>query len=604
MTVKAPVRAIAMEPVADLSTLGAGSVLDGVTLAAGDRVLLAAQTDAIENGMYVIADAGTAPERAPDLPVGSGACGTYAFVDEGTMYVDRSFVCVSNVGADVVGTHPLEWVQFGARPTAYAGFGMKVGASNALDVDSTVIPVLAGAQTFTGANSFSAAVTVAADLAVTGDVHSVTAPRVTGLLTANVGLDPSDAVNVEYLDSRLSDMGNNTTTKLPVRCASTGPANLATLTAGATVDGIVLVANDRVLLVHQTDAKENGVYVVAAAGAATRAPDMGVGLRVHGAVVTVVKGALYGARQLMCTSPNGLDTVGSHNLLFVAVSHSVEALAGPALEADPGLLRLAVRVDGATLEIDPEVSANHVRVRDGGITNAQIADATVANAKLVNAAVQVKVGYGLLRTSTDGVTTSPAVGDTASPSDYGTAVALGGNIGLELDKSVVPDLSVDNVFAGNNTFSGTNTFNQQVHVTVPPIKAYQARSRTTGALVVSGGVGVTGDVFCDSVYSLSDARLKDNVVPLPNALDCVRQMRGCTYTWNARAGEGLRGTDAVGLIAQEVRAVAPLCVTHDPATDLLAVDYPKCVAYLVEAIKTLDARCAALEAALLIQKQM
>ena len=97
-----------------------------------------------------------------------------------------------------------------------------------------------------------------------------------------------------------------------------------------------------------------------------------------------------------------------------------------------------------------------------------------------------------------------------------------------------------------------------------------ATSTTTGALVVTGGIGVDGNVFCNNTYNMSDIRLKTNVEVIDNALDRVCSMRGCTFDWNDRM-TGLTGTKSVGVIAQEVKDHAPLCVAHNPETDLYAV---------------------------------
>lgn len=57
-----------------------------------------------------------------------------------------------------------------------------------------------------------------------------------------------------------------------VRAASTANVTVASaLINGSTVDGVTLVTGDRVLLKNQTAPAENGVYIVAASGAASRA---------------------------------------------------------------------------------------------------------------------------------------------------------------------------------------------------------------------------------------------------------------------------------------------------------------------------------------------
>lgn len=121
-----------------------------------------------------------------------------------------------------------------------------------------------------------------------------------------------------------------------------------------------------------------------------------------------------------------------------------------------------------------------------------------------------------------------------------------------------------------------------------------ATSQSTGALVVAGGIGVGGSVFCTSTYNMSDERLKKNRKGIPDALDRVCKLNGCTFEWNERM-HGMENAPAVGLIAQEVREQVPLCVVQNPETDLFAVEYTKLIPYLIESIKALKRKCDELE---------
>jgi hypothetical protein len=79
-----------------------------------------------------------------------------------------------------------------------------------------------------------------------------------------------------------------------VRVASS--ANLNTSSPGATIDGITLSNNDRVLLKAQTVASQNGIYVwTGAATALTRASDANAFGELEGAVVTVEEGTDAGS---------------------------------------------------------------------------------------------------------------------------------------------------------------------------------------------------------------------------------------------------------------------------------------------------------------------
>jgi len=124
----------------------------------------------------------------------------------------------------------------------------------------------------------------------------------------------------------------------------------------------------------------------------------------------------------------------------------------------------------------------------------------------------------------------------------------------------------------------------------------------------SGNQINTGNV---TAYS-SDARLKKNVQVIPNALDQVKKIRGVTYDWDleeCNKWQFFPPAEDVGVIAQEVQAVQPHAVKFAPfdrdpldngvsksGKDYLTVQYEKLVPLLIEAIKELEAKVAALEA--------
>ncbi len=89
-------------------TTGGLLTIDGVTLVAGDRVLLAAQTDPLENLVYIAA-AG-AWSAASDFAPASSAKSAYVFVDEGVTFRDSGWLQATNNA--VVGTDGLEWNLF------------------------------------------------------------------------------------------------------------------------------------------------------------------------------------------------------------------------------------------------------------------------------------------------------------------------------------------------------------------------------------------------------------------------------------------------------------------------------------------------------------
>jgi hypothetical protein len=94
----------------------------------------------------------------------------------------------------------------------------------------------------------------------------------------------------------------------------------------------------------------------------------------------------------------------------------------------------------------------------------------------------------------------------------------------------------------------------------------------------------TGDIIA---YYSSDARLKDNITPIENALSKVLTLSGVKWDWNENASPEVRANvPNVGLIAQEVQQVLPEVVT-ERKDGYLALDYNKLIGLLVEAIKEL-----------------
>ena len=83
-------------------------------------------------------------------------------------------------------------------------------------------------------------------------------------------------------------------------------------------------------------------------------------------------------------------------------------------------------------------------------------------------------------------------------------------------------------------------------------------------------------------YGSSDKQLKDNITPIENALQKVKQIGGYTFDWNDKQ-DVYTGHD-VGVIAQEIEEVLPEVVTTRD-NGYKAVKYEKIVPLLIEAIK-------------------
>lgn len=124
-----------------------------------------------------------------------------------------------------------------------------------------------------------------------------------------------------YVGGNLTLTGtiDSLTFKHIVRLATTANGTLATAFAnGQTVDGKSLVTGDRILLKNQSSAAENGIYVVNASGAPSRAYDCNAaGDLAHGLVVPVAAGDANGGHVFVCTAITAVP--GSTALSFIDV---------------------------------------------------------------------------------------------------------------------------------------------------------------------------------------------------------------------------------------------------------------------------------------------
>lgn len=142
-----------------------------------------------------------------------------------------------------------------------------------------------------------------------------------GTLAANSdGKIATQKATKTYTDTAIAAAVNGLSWKQRVRAATTANGTLATdFENGDTVDGVVLATGDRILLKNQSTGAENGIYVVAASGAPTRATDADSGAELVNATVFVSEGTTNADTIWTCTT-NATITVGSTSLTFATIS--------------------------------------------------------------------------------------------------------------------------------------------------------------------------------------------------------------------------------------------------------------------------------------------
>ncbi len=103
---------------------------------------------------------------------------------------------------------------------------------------------------------------------------------------------------------------------------------------------------------------------------------------------------------------------------------------------------------------------------------------------------------------------------------------------------------------------------------------------------------VNGDLHASGNLTSSDARAKENIETIDNALDKVNKLRGVYFTWkegeSGKDKERKKGKRQMGVIAQEVLDVCPEIVAQETGdSDRYSVDYGKLTGILIEAVKDL-----------------
>lgn len=156
-------------------------------------------------------------------------------------------------------------------------------------------------------------------------------------------IDPSVVLATrKYVDDKLADELAKRDNKPSVRLATTG--NIA-LSGVQTIDGVALAVGDRVLVKDQADAKQNGIYLVAAK-AWTRTTDADTGAKLScGARFYVEEGAVNGGK-VWILATTGAITLGT-TLLQFKDEHPA------ATETVRGVTRYATQA-----EVDEPVPAN------------------------------------------------------------------------------------------------------------------------------------------------------------------------------------------------------------------------------------------------------
>ena len=142
---------------------------------------------------------------------------------------------------------------------------------------------------------------------------TVTGGSVTGLGDPSVS---SEAATKNYVDQAVAGLR----TRIIAEAATTANIDLtADLENGDTLDGVTLVTGDRVLVKDQTNATQNGLYIVVASGTASRDPEHDTIAELSGQMIVVNQGTSNDNKIFLCTTDSSA-TIGVSNITYSQIT--------------------------------------------------------------------------------------------------------------------------------------------------------------------------------------------------------------------------------------------------------------------------------------------
>jgi len=299
-----------------------------------------------------------------------------------------------------------------------------------------------------------------------------TTPSSAAFTTATVSTAPvsgNDVVNKTYLDF----FATGISWKQPVNCGTT--ANI-TLSGLQTIDGVTVVAGDRVLVKSQTAPAQNGIYL-ASATAWSRAPDADTWDELISAICFVESGSTLAGSAWYCTVQPG-GTLGVTAVTWSNFSVAATYTAGTGLTLTDYVFSItntgvtAAAYGSASKTLTATVNAQ------GQLTVLAATDIAIANTQVsglgtmsTQSASSVAITGGSINGTTIGATTAAAITGTTITANTqftgagtgltgtATSLSIGGNAATATSATTATSLAGGATGSlPYQTASGTTTF--------------------------------------------------------------------------------------------------------------------------------------------------
>lgn len=195
-------------------TLTGLQTVDGIALAAGDRVLVKNQTTKAQNGIYVVASgAWTRATDADNIGGSEVRSGLFTFVEDGSTYANSGWV-LSTLNPITIGNTGLDFVQFSGAGSFEAGTGLTKDG-NTINVNGTANRITTTADTIDIASTYVGQTSITTLGSVTTGTWNATTIAIakggTGATTAAAA-----RTNLGATGKYASDIGNGTASSFTV----------------------------------------------------------------------------------------------------------------------------------------------------------------------------------------------------------------------------------------------------------------------------------------------------------------------------------------------------------------------------------------------------